>query len=104
MTPSEGFILDRTNQDLLRAQSGEQLRMPEEGMERTDSANVSTIPIRVMLVDYRNVTRAGLALLIEEQSDLVVVRQVAGVREARSSDAKPDIIVVDVDIPHVLPD
>jgi two-component system, NarL family, response regulator NreC len=57
-----------------------------------------------MLVDHQNVTRAGLALLIDQPTDLLVVGQAASVREAQLSSANPDVVVVDVDMPHALPD
>ena len=43
--------------------------------------------------------RQGLRAVIEQESDLVVVAQAATVRDARSLEVTPDVVVTDVDLP-----
>jgi two-component system, NarL family, response regulator NreC len=53
----------------------------------------------VLLVDRRPVMREGLRSVIEHEPDLVVVGQAPTVRDARSLDVTPDVIVTDIDLP-----
>jgi two-component system response regulator NreC len=55
--------------------------------------------VDVVLVDSRAVMRQGLRAVIEQESDLVVVAQAATVRDARSLDVTPDVVVTDVALP-----
>ena len=55
--------------------------------------------IDVVLVESRAMMRQGLRAVIEQESDLVVVAQAATVRDARSLDITPDVVVTDVDLP-----
>jgi two-component system response regulator NreC len=60
---------------------------------------LSQHPVDVMLVDSRAVTREGLRATIEQEPDLVVVAQAASVRDARSPDITPHVIITDIDLP-----
>jgi two-component system, NarL family, response regulator NreC len=60
---------------------------------------LSQQPVDVMLVDSRAVMREGLRATIEQEPDLVVVAQAASVRDARSRDITPHVIVTDIDLP-----
>ena len=55
--------------------------------------------VDVVLVDRRPVMRQGLRAVIEPEPDLVVVAQAATVRDARSLDVTPDVVVTDIDLP-----
>jgi DNA-binding NarL/FixJ family response regulator len=68
------------------------------------SGLLSAPTINLLLIDRATVMREALALLIEQQTNLAVVGQAASVREAASSEANPDIVVVDIEMPEALPD
>ena len=52
-----------------------------------------------MLVDSRAVMREGLRAVIDREPGLTVVAQAATVRDTRSLDVTPDVIVTDIDLP-----
>lgn len=51
-----------------------------------------------MVIDSRAVMRAGLRAVIEREPDLVIVAEAATVRDARSVDVTPDVIVTDLNL------
>ncbi len=53
-------------------------------------------PLEVLLVDDHAVVRAGLRLLIEQQSDLGVCGEAASAAEAVALDCAPDVILLDL--------
>ena len=57
--------------------------------------------IRVMLVDDHEVVREGIRSLLESHEGMAVVAEAATAREAvvRASAARPDVIVMDVNLP-----
>jgi two-component system response regulator DevR len=59
---------------------------------------VSTLPLRVMLVDDHEVVRDGIKLLLADTPDVVVCAEAASAREAVAIAARalPDVIVMDV--------
>jgi DNA-binding NarL/FixJ family response regulator len=57
-------------------------------------------PLKVLLIDDHAVVRAGLRLLIEQQSDLRVCGAAASVEDAIALDCKPDIILLDLVLGH----
>ncbi len=59
------------------------------------------VPVRVLLVDDHEVVRRGLREMLDDEDDIQVVAEAGGVQEAvtRASFAKPDIAVVDVQLP-----
>ena len=58
---------------------------------------------RVLLVDDHQTVRQGLKLLLEAQSDLEVVGEAAGGRDAvqEAERLKPDVVVMDVSMPDL---
>src|SRR6266704_2798879 len=61
-------------------------------------AVVSTLPLRVMIVDDHEVVRNGVKALLEEAGGMSVAGEAATVREAieRAEWARPDVVVMDV--------
>src|SRR5437870_9937714 len=61
-------------------------------------ALVSTLPLRVMIVDDHEVVRNGVKALLEEAGGMSVAGEAATVREAieRAEWARPDVVVMDV--------
>src|SRR5712691_8540008 len=61
-------------------------------------AFVSTMPLRVMIVDDHEVVRNGVKALLEEAGGMSVAGEAATVREAveRAEWARPDVVVMDV--------
>src|SRR6266513_2870400 len=59
---------------------------------------VSTLPLRVMIVDDHEVVRNGVKALLEEAGGMSVAGEAATVREAieRAEWARPDVVVMDV--------
>jgi two-component system, NarL family, response regulator NreC len=59
--------------------------------------------LRVFLADDHVALLDGLKMLINSQSDMEVVGQVGGGREAlrRVKDCQPDVIVIDVSMPDL---
>ncbi|MEU5690982.1 response regulator transcription factor [Actinosynnema sp. NPDC020468] len=59
------------------------------------------MPVRVLLVDDHEVVRRGLRELLEDEDDITVVAEAGGVGEAvaRASAVRPDVAVVDVQLP-----
>jgi two-component system response regulator NreC len=59
------------------------------------------IPIRVLVADDHAVLRAGLRLLLNAQSDIVVVGEAADGLEVceRAPDLRPDVVVLDLSMP-----
>jgi two-component system response regulator DevR len=66
-------------------------RLPEDVV-------VSTLPLRVMLVDDHEVVRDGIKALLAANDDIVVCAEAATVRQAvaEADRALPDVIVMDV--------
>jgi two-component system, NarL family, response regulator NreC len=58
---------------------------------------------RILLADDHAILRAGLAMLIEAQSDLVVVAEAADGIEAveKTRSLKPDIVILDLTMPRL---
>jgi two-component system, NarL family, response regulator NreC len=58
---------------------------------------------RILLADDHAILRAGLAMLIEAQSDLTVVAEAADGIEAieKTRSLKPDIVILDLTMPRV---
>lgn len=61
-------------------------------------AQVSALPLRVMIVDDHEVVRNGVKALLEEAGGMSVAAEAATVREAieRAEWARPDVVVMDV--------
>src|SRR5712692_6029174 len=61
-------------------------------------ALMSTLPLRVMIVDDHEVVRNGVKALLEEAGGMSVAGEAATVREAieRAEWARPDVVVMDV--------
>lgn len=55
--------------------------------------------VDVMLVNTRAIVREGLRVVIDQQSDVVVVAQAASIDDASCLDFAPDVIVTDIDLP-----
>jgi DNA-binding NarL/FixJ family response regulator len=68
-------------------------------------ASVTTLPapIRVLVADDQRLVRSGLALLIGETDDLVVVGEAADGVEAveRTLDLSPDVVLMDIRMPRL---
>ncbi len=58
-------------------------------------------PIRVLVVDDHSLLRSGLRLLIEGQEDMKVVGEAGTLQQAieTASEAKPDVITLDLSMP-----
>ena len=61
-------------------------------------ALVSTVPLRVMIVDDHEVVRNGVKALLEEAGGMSVAGEASTVKEAieRAEWARPDVVVMDV--------
>ncbi len=61
-------------------------------------AGVSTMPLRVMIVDDHEVVRNGIKALLEEAGGVTVAGEAGSVKEAieRAQWARPDVVVMDV--------
>jgi two-component system response regulator NreC len=59
--------------------------------------------IRILLADDHAVVRHGFRMILDSQSDLEVVGEVANGREAveRASEIQPDVVVMDVTMPEL---
>lgn len=59
--------------------------------------------IRILLADDHTVMRSGLRLLLERQPNLVVVGEAADGRQAveLAASEKPDVVVMDIAMPHL---
>jgi DNA-binding NarL/FixJ family response regulator len=59
--------------------------------------------IRILLADDHTVMRNGLRLLLERQSNLTVVGEAADGRQAveLAASEKPDVVVMDIAMPHL---
>src|SRR5207247_347186 len=66
--------------------------------EDENMALVSSLPLRVMIVDDHEVVRNGVKALLEEAGGMSVAGEAATVREAieRAEWARPDVVVMDV--------
>jgi two-component system response regulator NreC len=60
-------------------------------------------PIRILLADDHNVMRRGLRLLLESQPGFTVVAEAADGRVAvqQAQATKPDVVVLDIAMPHL---
>jgi DNA-binding NarL/FixJ family response regulator len=60
--------------------------------------SLSTLPLRVMIVDDHEVVRNGIKALLEEVGGLTVAAEAASVKDAieRAEWARPDVVVMDV--------
>jgi DNA-binding NarL/FixJ family response regulator len=60
--------------------------------------SLSTLPLRVMIVDDHEVVRNGIKALLEEVGGLTVAGEAGSVKEAieRAEWARPDVVVMDV--------
>jgi two-component system, NarL family, response regulator NreC len=61
------------------------------------------MPIRILLADDHTVMRSGLRLLLERQPNLTVVGEAADGRQAveLAASEKPDVVVMDIAMPHL---
>src|ERR1700693_1680219 len=66
-----------------------------------DRVVLSTMPLRVVLVDDHEVVRNGIKALLEEIPDVSVVGEAGTVKEAiaRVEWARPDVVIMDVRLP-----
>jgi len=64
---------------------------------------MSTLPIRVLVVDDHSLVRAGLTTLLAAAGDLEVVGEAADGEEAvvANRDLEPDVILMDLSMPNV---
>src|SRR5438046_2148299 len=64
---------------------------------------MSKSPIRILLADDHQIVREGLRKLLEVEPDLMVVAEAADGRSAvaLTREHKPDIVVMDVSMPHL---
>jgi DNA-binding NarL/FixJ family response regulator len=69
----------------------------------TEAMNTATGVIRIVLADDHTVMRAGLRLLLERHENFEVVGEAADGREAvaLATAQKPDVVVMDVAMPHL---
>lgn len=60
-------------------------------------------PIRLLLVDDHEVIRRGLRMLLEDETDLVIVGEVGTGSDAllMSRELEPDIIIMDITLPDI---
>lgn len=63
----------------------------------------ASTPIRILIVDDHPVVRAGVAGLVEDQSDMKIVGQASNGREAiqQFRDHHPDIVLMDLQMPDM---
>ena len=61
------------------------------------------MPIKILIVDDHAVVRAGLRMLLESDSELVIVGEAVNGEEATrlSKELSPDVILMDVSMPEV---
>jgi DNA-binding NarL/FixJ family response regulator len=61
------------------------------------------MPIRILLADDHTVMRNGLRLLLERQPNFLVVGEAADGRQAveLAASEKPDVVVMDIAMPHL---
>jgi two-component system, NarL family, response regulator NreC len=61
------------------------------------------MPIRILLADDHTVMRSGLRMLLERQPNLTVVGEAADGRQAveLAASEKPDVVVMDIAMPHL---
>src|ERR1700731_1574999 len=66
-----------------------------------DRVVLSTMPLRVVLVDDHEVVRNGIKALLEETPDVTVVGEAGTVKDAiaRVEWARPDVVIMDVRLP-----
>ena len=66
-----------------------------------DSLVLSTMPLRVVLVDDHEVVRNGIKSLLQETADVSVVGEAGTVKDAiaRVEWARPDVVIMDVRLP-----
>ena len=59
--------------------------------------------IRVLVADDHNLIRAGLRLVISQESDFVVVGEAENGRQAmeKARELKPDVVVMDIGMPDL---
>lgn len=59
------------------------------------------MPVRVLLVDDHEVVRRGLREMLDDEADIEVVAEAAGVAEAvtRAGTSRPEVAIVDVRLP-----
>ncbi len=59
---------------------------------------VSTMPLRVMIVDDHEVVRNGIKALLQQEDDITVAGEAGTLKEAveRAEWARPDVVVMDV--------
>lgn len=59
--------------------------------------------IRILLADDHKLMRSGLRVLLEQQTDLIVVGEASDGREAvaLASSLKPDVLVMDIGMPNL---
>jgi DNA-binding NarL/FixJ family response regulator len=59
--------------------------------------------IRILLADDHKLMRSGLRVLLEQQTDLIVVEEASDGREAvaLASSLKPDVLVMDIGMPNL---
>src|SRR5690606_3349903 len=59
--------------------------------------------IRVLVVDDQSVVRAGLRMMLEAETDIVVVGEARDGLEAieRADEHRPDVVMMDVRMPHL---
>jgi len=69
----------------------------------TEAAKTATGVVRILLADDHTVMRAGLRLLLERHENFEVVGEAADGREAvaMATEQKPDVVVMDVAMPHL---
>lgn len=70
----------------------------EHGSDATSGGSGKRL--KVLLIDDHAVVRAGLRLLIEQQSDLRVCGEAPSVEDAIALDCKPDVILLDLVLGH----
>jgi DNA-binding NarL/FixJ family response regulator len=60
-------------------------------------------PIRILIADDHPIVRQGLAAVLDQEDDMVVVAQAANGREAvdKALDLSPDVIMMDLQMPEI---
>jgi DNA-binding NarL/FixJ family response regulator len=79
------------------------MRQAETGAESSEAAEMSQAQIRILTVDDHPLLRAGLAGLISDESDMVLVAEAENGRDAieKFTRHRPDITLMDLQMPEM---
>src|SRR5689334_9761460 len=99
----EGFAGLRGNPDDARLMASPESPGAWPFLGSTETNNMITEAIRVLLVDDHSVVRAGLKSVLSATPDITVVGEANNGREAiaAAEQLKPDVVVMDLSMPDV---